>query len=134
MRPIDFILRNAAAVLGVAVLVLSACSSSEPNASFDGTTCDFDGPDRVDAGGFEVTFSNQSGDFAALVFLELPTDETKRAEDLEFLGTGGPIPEQPDPDLAQPVGFILAEPGEEVSEEASLAAGGLRRGLCHLRW
>ena len=50
MRPIDFILRNAAAVLGVAVLVLSACSSSEPNASFDGTTCDFDGPDRVDAG------------------------------------------------------------------------------------
>ncbi len=40
-----------------------------------------------------------------------------------LIGSDGPIPPEPDPELAQRVGFMLAEPGEDVVEEVSLPSG-----------
>ena len=110
-------------LVAVILLVTPACSGGDPEATFTGTTCEYSGPETLQAGGFEMTFNNSSGEFAALAFLELPEDEEKRAEDLALIGSDGPIPAEPDPELAQPVGFMLAEPGEDVVEEVSLPSG-----------
>lgn len=117
---------NRTMLAGATLLVVaSACSSGDqdPSATFDGASCSFDGTTSVRAGGFEMPFNNQSGEFAALAFLELPEDEATRTEELALVGSDGPIPAEPDPNGAQLAGFIMAEPGEEVTQEASLPEG-----------
>jgi hypothetical protein len=111
-------------ILGAALSVLMiGCSSGSPTATFDGQTCDFDGPDKVSAGGVEMTLTNTSGEFVALAFLELPGNEERRAQALALVGSDFAIPPEEDPDGAQVVGFLMAEPGEEVVEEAALPSG-----------
>lgn len=110
-------------VAGVILLAVSGCSSAEPQATFTGTVCEYTGPDTLQAGGVEVTFENSSGEFAALAFLELPDDESVRERELALIGSDAPIPDVPDPEGAQLAGFLLAEPGEKVVEEAPLPTG-----------
>lgn len=115
--------RRRTAAVGILILAAACSGSSDPGATFDGQDCVYDGPDKVDAGTIEVTFENTSGEFVALAFLELPSDPQRAADEIALVGTDGPIPEEPDPGGAQPVGFVMAEPGEEVTQEAALPSG-----------
>jgi hypothetical protein len=119
---------SAGAVVIALVLPVSAAVGADPGSTpqltFDGATCIYEGPEEMDAGEVEVTFDNQSGDFAALTVLELPEDEGTRDAEMSLIYADLPIPPEPDPDRVRLVGVVLAGPGETVTEAAPLPAGG----------
>ena len=106
------------AAVGGLALMLAACSSA-PRVTFDGASCNYDGPRTVQPGGVTVTFNNTSDQYAAVAFLKLPDDGTARTDALALVGEDLVVPETDDP-AVQLVGTILAEPGEEVTQDAPL--------------
>jgi hypothetical protein len=106
------------AAAGGLVLMLAACGTA-PRVTFDGSSCNYDGPRTVQPGGFTVTFNNTSDQYAAVAFLKLPDDGTARTDALALVGKDLAIPEGDDPEV-QLVGTILAEPGEEATQDAPL--------------
>ena len=111
---------RALAAFGAAALMTAACSFGRPLVVFDGETCRYQGPDTFRPGPTEVTFRNESGAYVALAFLALPEDEADRADALALIGQDLVIT---DPDSADLAGVVLAEPGEEVTQEAPLPVG-----------
>jgi hypothetical protein len=116
------------ALLVASVMSQTARAGAEPDAAlkvtFDGSTCIYEGPDQVVPGDVEVTFENQSGEFAGLGALELPLDESARLAEMSNVYSDWPTPAEPDPDGAQFVGGVLAAPGEVVTQVTPMPAGG----------
>lgn len=110
---------------GAALLsVLAGCASSgSPQLTFDGTSCHYDGSHSLSAGPTDLTFRNKSDQYAALAVLQVPDDQTVRTQELDLVGTDFPIPPVEDPNAAQLVGTLLADPGQELTQSASVPAG-----------
>lgn len=116
--------RSIRTALGLATVALlaSACAAGSPRVTFDGTRCGYDGPRELTPGDVEFAFDNQSGEYAALAFLAMPSDADARASVVALVGQDFAIEGPPVPG-AEIVGTILAEPGKTVTEMAPLPAG-----------
>jgi hypothetical protein len=116
--------RSIGITLGLATitLVASGCGAGSPRVTFDGASCGYDGPRNLKPGDVEVAFDNESGEYAALAFLSMPSDADVRASEEALVGQDFPIAGDPAPG-SEIVGTILAEPGKTVTEMAPLPAG-----------
>jgi hypothetical protein len=103
--------------------ILAGCGSSAPQLTFDGTGCQWDGSTALSAGPADLTFRNQSDEYAAMAVLELPAEGSARDRELALVGSDFAIPSGQDPDAAQLVGTLLADPGQELTQPVPLVAG-----------
>jgi hypothetical protein len=109
----------------VGVALAAGCGGhgdTTPNVSarFDGTQCEYDGPERMPAGDIDVSFVNDSDGAAGLAFLRLPAG---MPTDDPAVGDNGPIT-NPEPEAGvEIVGAIELDPGTDANEVAALAPG-----------
>ncbi|MGH3133689.1 MAG: hypothetical protein ACRDNY_08125 [Gaiellaceae bacterium] len=103
-------------------LVATGCGGgNDPRLAvgFDGERCDYEGPDRVQAGDIDVSFTNDSEAAAGLAFLSIPA-----GMDVEpGVGEDAPITNPVPTGGVELVGVVELEAGEDAEEVAALAPG-----------
>lgn len=105
------------------LLLLAACGGNgNPQATFDGEECEYSGPESIDGADLEVTFVNDSGDDAALAFLDL-MDESARAEEVALIGTRFAVGGAPPAGATELAGVLRADPGQRETQTAPLSSG-----------